>query len=121
MILSCNIIFQGFITCQNLKNHDHESSVYKPSGPKGSGYYQCVENHFEELEGVWDDRYESRFGFWRPYIMDVIFKYLDCGDLHSGFAVMNAGMNIYWHSPASEDIFALPATKNGLSNTANGY
>ncbi len=67
-------------------NQDHESGVYKPRNPKGSGYYQCVENHFEELEGVWDDRYESRFGFWRPYIMDVIFKYLDCGDLHSGFA-----------------------------------
>jgi len=35
---------------------------------------------------VWDDRYQIRFGFWRPYVMDVIRRYLDCGDLHFGFA-----------------------------------
>jgi hypothetical protein len=27
-----------------------------------------------------------RFGFWRPYIMDVIHRYLDCGDQKCGFA-----------------------------------
>ncbi len=26
------------------------------------------------------------FGFWRPYVTDVIGRYLDCGDLHFGFA-----------------------------------
>ncbi|MFX0200485.1 MAG: transposase zinc-binding domain-containing protein [Candidatus Hodarchaeota archaeon] len=46
----------------------------------------CVESHFEELEQVWDDRYTPRFGFWRPHIIDVIQRYLDCGDLHCGFA-----------------------------------
>ena len=45
-----------------------------------------VENHFEELERVWDDVYKSRYGYWRPYIMTVIYRYLDCGDLHMGFA-----------------------------------
>ncbi len=30
--------------------------------------------------------YASRLGFWRTYVMTVIFKYLDCGDLHMGFA-----------------------------------
>ncbi len=53
---------------------------------KASDYYRCVEDHFEELAGVWDDQYERRYGFWRPYVMDVILKYLDCGDLHCGFA-----------------------------------
>ena len=28
----------------------------------------------------------SRYGFWRFYVMDVIYKYLDCGDLLFGFA-----------------------------------
>jgi ribosomal protein S27E len=27
-----------------------------------------------------------RFGFWRPYVMHVIQRYLDCGDLRFGFA-----------------------------------
>jgi hypothetical protein len=60
--------------------------VYQPRNPKASAYYRCVEDHFEQLEAVWDERYQSRFGFWRPYVMDVIQRYLDCGDLHFGFA-----------------------------------
>jgi len=60
--------------------------VYQPRNPKASAYYRCVEDHFEQLKTVWDERYQSRFGFWRPYVMDVIHRYLDCGDLHFGFA-----------------------------------
>ncbi len=60
--------------------------VYQPRNPKASAYYRCVEDHFEQLETVWDDRYQRRFGFWRPYVTDVIQRYLDCGDLHFGFA-----------------------------------
>ena len=60
--------------------------VYQPRNPKASAYYRCVEDHFEQLETVWDERYQRRFGFWRPYVMDVILRYMDCGDLHFGFA-----------------------------------
>ncbi len=56
--------------------------VYQPRKPKASAYYRSVEDHFEQLEAVWDDCYQSRFGFWRPYVTDVIRRYLDCGDLH---------------------------------------
>jgi hypothetical protein len=51
--------------------------VYQPRNPKASAYYRCVEDHFEQLEAVWDDRYQSRFGYWRPYVTDVIQRYLD--------------------------------------------
>jgi len=64
----------------------YDYDVYQPRNPKASAYYKCVENHFEELERAWDDMYASRYGFWRTDIMTVIFKYLDCGDLHMGFA-----------------------------------
>jgi ribosomal protein S27E len=60
--------------------------VYQPRNPKTSEYYKCVENHFEELERAWDDMYATRYGFWRTYVMTVIYRYLDCGDLHMGFA-----------------------------------
>jgi hypothetical protein len=60
--------------------------VYRPRNPQASGYYQCVQNHFEELDQLWDDRYAPHFGFWRPHVMDVVHRYLDCGDLHCGFA-----------------------------------
>ena len=26
-------------------------------------YYRCIEANFEELEMVWDDRYERRYGY----------------------------------------------------------
>ena len=64
----------------------HNFDVYQPRNPKASAYYKCVENHFEELERMWDGMYASRLGFWRTYVMTVIYKYLDCGDLHMGFA-----------------------------------
>ncbi len=60
--------------------------VYQPRNPKASAYYKCVENHFDNLERAWDDMYASRYGFWRTYVITVIYKYLDCGDLHMGFA-----------------------------------
>jgi hypothetical protein len=37
--------------------------------------YRCVEDHFEQLEAVWDERYQRRFGFWRAYVSDVIRRY----------------------------------------------
>jgi len=45
-----------------------------------------VESHFEEQEQAWDDMYAPRYGFWRTYVMTVIYNYLDCGDLYFGFA-----------------------------------
>ena len=63
-----------------------KAEVYNPRTPRKNQYYRCVEAHFEELAGVWDDRYQRDYGYWRPYVLDVIYKYLDCGDLHLGFA-----------------------------------
>ena len=63
-----------------------EFDVYEPRNPQASHYFRCVESHFEQLEGLWDDRYANRYGFWRPYVREVICRYLDCGDLHFGFA-----------------------------------
>ena len=78
-----HIFFIGSAMAQPKTN---DLDVYQPRNPKVSAYYRCVENHFEELEQNWDDKYASRYGFWRRYIMTTIFKYLDCGDLHFGFA-----------------------------------
>jgi hypothetical protein len=60
--------------------------VYEPRQPKESSYYKCIEDHFENLEGIWDEKYKDEYGYFRPYIMDVIYKYLDCGDFEFGFA-----------------------------------
>jgi hypothetical protein len=35
---------------------------------------------------VYDDHFSKQYGFWRPYVEQVIYCYLECGDLHNGFA-----------------------------------
>ena len=97
--------------------------VYQPRNAKTSAYYRCVEYHFEQLETVWDERYQRRFGFWRPYVMDVIRRYLDCGDLHFGFARLNVkivAMSICWHFLAKEGIFVRPWPRPGHPINFNG-
>ena len=66
-------------------------AVYHPRRPQNSPYYQCVEDHFEAFEGIYEDRFEQRYGFFRPYIKEVIYRYLDCGMLHNGFARVRCG------------------------------
>jgi hypothetical protein len=62
------------------------ASVYRPRHPQDSDYYRCVEDCFETFMQVYDDLYSRQYGFWRPYIEKVIYRYLDCGGLHNGFA-----------------------------------
>ena len=76
-----------------------------------------------DFEQVYEERFERAYGFYRPYLRSVIYRYLDCGILRNGFPgsdVENAAMNIYLLSPASADTSALPATKSEWSSLANG-
>jgi hypothetical protein len=62
------------------------TGVYTPRMPRKSKYYRLVEAHCEQLERIWENTYQQKYGYWRPYVMDVIYKFLDCGDPHHGFA-----------------------------------
>jgi hypothetical protein len=88
MILFWHVRFDhlNFRDGKKMKQPPITESFYEPRNPKAGHYYRCIEANFEELEMAWDDPYERRYGYWRPYIMDVIYRYLDCGDLHFGFA-----------------------------------
>ena len=70
----------------NLAPQHDVVGIYRPRNPQTSAYFRCVQDHFEQLQMLWNDRYASRCGFWRPYVTDVIYRYLECGDLHFGFA-----------------------------------
>jgi hypothetical protein len=49
-------------------------AVYRPRNPKVSVWYRCVEDYFEEFVRVYDDRFATKFGFWRPHIEKVIYR-----------------------------------------------
>ena len=61
------------------------AAVYRPRSPQDADYYRCVEDHFETFVQIYDDRFSRPYGFWRPHLERVIYRYLDCGDLHNGF------------------------------------
>ncbi len=64
----------------------HPQGVYRPRNAQDTPLYHLVEDHFDELERVWDERYEREHGFWRPVFRQVVEQFLDCGDLRCGFA-----------------------------------
>jgi hypothetical protein len=36
--------------------------IYRPRRPEDSAYYQCVEDHFEDFEQVYEERFERAVG-----------------------------------------------------------
>ena len=50
------------------------SPVYQPRNPQTSQYYQCIEDHFETLEQVYDERFAEQYGFFRAYVKRVIYR-----------------------------------------------
>lgn len=52
--------------------------IYRPRNPQVSCLYQCVRRHSDELDAA---------GLvHRPVEAEVLERFLDCGDLHNGFA-----------------------------------
>src|SRR5689334_8698216 len=56
-------------------------AVYRPRDPLGGELCALVEDNFEELERVWDERYQRQRRSWRPIIRHVVAQYMDYGDL----------------------------------------
>ncbi len=72
-----------------------------------------------------------QYGFWRPYVEQVIYRYLDCGNLPEWVCPCEmqrlrprirriSGANICWHSPASAVIFAHHAIRSAWLSLGNG-
>ena len=54
--------------------------------PKETPFYQLVEEFYPRFKAVYQERYQERYGFWRPAIDTAVEKFLECGDLQHGFA-----------------------------------
>jgi hypothetical protein len=46
--------------------------VYRPRKPHLTSFYQCVQDHYETLEQVYPERFAKRYGFWRPYLKEIM-------------------------------------------------
>ena len=62
------------------------AAVYHPRNPKESVLWNLLNNHYENFERNYQQRFEKEYGFFRPVISEVVHDYLKCGDLKEGFA-----------------------------------
>jgi hypothetical protein len=62
------------------------AKVYHPRDHEASPFFTLVHDYFDDFEHVYPERFEKRYGFWRPVIRSSINKFLKCGDLNEGFA-----------------------------------
>jgi hypothetical protein len=70
------------------------AAVYRPRNPQMSDYRRCVEDYFVTFIGTYDEHFSRQYGFWRPYIEQVIYRYLVCGDLRNGLPHKNADYKV---------------------------
>jgi hypothetical protein len=54
------------------------AAIYRPRNPQSSDYYRCVEDHSVTFIQVCEGQFERPYGFWRPYLRKVIYRYLEC-------------------------------------------
>jgi len=62
------------------------SKCYKRRNPFVSPLWILVDRYFSEFVHVYEERYESVYGFFRPVIREAVNRFLKCGDLREGFA-----------------------------------
>ena len=62
------------------------SPLYKPRDPKASDLWRLLGEHFDSFQQVYDERYQAKYGYWRPIVEQSVAAFLKCGDLQEGFA-----------------------------------
>ncbi len=41
-------------------------ALYRPRDPQASDLWRLIDEHFATFQQVYDDRYQAKYGFWRP-------------------------------------------------------
>ncbi len=65
---------------------DRSPAIYRPRNPCATTLYRLIEKHYDSVKGLWEERFEHRYGFWRGFVDSAINRYLDCGLFEHGFA-----------------------------------
>lgn len=51
--------------------------AYHPRNPTTKDFYRLVEDHAENLEAIYPEKYERAFGFLRPVVKNTMDRYLE--------------------------------------------
>jgi hypothetical protein len=47
--------------------------------PRKTPLLALLSSLFERVKGLWGERFERSYGFWRGLVDDAVARYLDCG------------------------------------------
>ena len=61
--------------------------IYRQRRPERTVAYRALAQHFERFFQVYEDRFESTFGYLRSVVKKAVYRYLDCAILQAGYAV----------------------------------
>ncbi len=95
---------------------DKTPGFYRRRTPRESPLFQLLEQYFEEFEQVYPDRYQNRYGFFRPVIRKAVNAFLDTAatfvkDLPA-FVAPTAAMICLSRSPVSSAVSARAVIKS---------
>ena len=60
--------------------------ICRPRRPERTALYQILEREFDRYVGVYEERFEHRYGPFRATIQPAVEEYLACDRLRGGFA-----------------------------------
>ena len=66
--------------CPKLSPH------YQPRDPQASDLWRVIDEHFDAFHQVYDERFQAKYGYWRPIVQQCVEAFLKCGYLQEGFA-----------------------------------
>lgn len=64
------------------------NKFYQPRHPEDSPFFKVLEANFDTFELNFPALFQPKYGFWRPVIRKSLEKFLKCGDLREGFAIV---------------------------------
>ena len=70
--------------------------------------FRLVDDCYEDVKGIWEERFEPKYGRWRGFVDDVVYAFSDCGDLSRGFA------RVYCDGCRSEYLLAFSCSRRGF-------
>lgn len=66
--------------------YNSQVEIYRGRKPQETSLWNSSMAIIIEFEKVYDELFQKQYGFYRPVISHAVRKYLECGDLHQGFA-----------------------------------
>ena len=60
--------------------------IYRPRNPRKTPLWGLLDTLYERVKGVWEERFERKYGYWRGLADGTVARYLDCGVWDNGFA-----------------------------------